>query len=279
MKSVSLILMICGLCYAGNLGEADFARAYESHSSTDDIVLTPVASWDLIGAKTPRGIDCSDTYEQIFITDYSMDMIFVCDYEGNSMGYIELPDGLDDIGGICSGYDFILVNEMDSDTYMFHYQAGSWSNEFMNPSTDPMGMDMDSDGYIWELESSSNSLYRIGPGGSVLDQWVLTEVPSSASAMACAVLPINGTKIIMIGGLTWSDFYFYEWDGVDLIFTGTHTLPQSCNKSYGAAWCQQRQTVFWVYKTGGDFRVCEFQCFITGVPLQRSTWGAIKYIL
>lgn len=275
MKLISVLLVLFGVALAQNIEQADNAF---THSPTDDIVLTPVASWMLVGAKTPRGIDCSDTVGEIFITDYSMDMIFICDYSGNSLGYIDLPDGLDDVGGIASGSNFLAVNEMNSDTYMFRYQSPNWNNMFMNPSSNPMGLDIDDSGYYWQMENSSNMLYRLDASGNVLNQWTLTELPAQASAMACAVLPINGTNIIMIGGLTWSDFYFYEWTGANLVFIGTHVLPQTCNKSYGAAWCQQRNSVFWVYKTGGDFAVCEFQCFITGVALDRATWGEIKYV-
>jgi hypothetical protein len=275
MKVLTLTIMICAAGIAYGLGDADVSFQHES-GPTDDIVLTPVANWMLDGAKTPRGIDCSDTAGELFITDYSGDKIFVCDYTGNSLGYIDVPDGLDDVGGICSSGDYILINEMDSDTHVWRYQSASWSPLFTNPSSDPMGFDMDDDGNFWEIENSSNILYRFNSSGTILNQWTLAEVPGSASAMACAVFPVAGIDVVMLGGLTWSDFYFYSWDGSDLVYIGSHPLPQSCNKSYGAAWCEQRSTMFWVYKTGGDFAVCEFQCFITGVPLQRSTWGGIK---
>jgi hypothetical protein len=276
MKIAAVLFIVSGIGLAFNIDEADYSVVHNPQSPTDDIVLTPVNTWILSGVKTPRGIDCSDTAGELFITDYTADKIFILDYSGNSLGYIDVPAGLDDVGGICSGSDYLLINEMGSDTDIWEYHSTSWNPDVSNPSSNPMGLDMDADGNLWEIENSSNILYRFNSSGTVLNQWNLTEVPASASAMACTIFPVSGTNVLMVGGLTWSNFYFYTWDGSDLTYLGLHPVPESCNKSYGAAWCQQRDTIFWIYKTGGDFGVCEFQCFITGVALERSTWGGIK---
>jgi hypothetical protein len=276
MKTIFIVLVIIGMAATSYADEGPSAAEPQHGFSTDDIVLTSLGTWELPGSKTPRGIDCSDTTSEIFVTDYSTDMISIYDYTGNLLNQISCPGEIPDVFGLCLASDYILINDNGSDTDINKYQSGTWNPEFANPSPNPTGMDMDASGIIWEIEASSNILYRFNTSGTVLNQWTLPEPPASASAMACTIFPINGTNVVMIGGLTWADFYFYEWDGTDLTFIGTHVTPQSSNKSYGAAWCSQRNTIFWVYKGGGTFYVCEFQCFITGVALERSTWGAIK---
>ncbi|MEN8209326.1 MAG: hypothetical protein ABFR50_08745 [Candidatus Fermentibacteria bacterium] len=267
-----VISVMTSVSFSGDISSSEPQHGF----STDDIILTSLGTWELPGSKTPRGIDCSDTAEEIFVTDYSTDMISLYDYSGNLIEQINCPGEIPDVFGLCLGSDYILINDNGADTDINKYQSGTWSPLFTNPSSDPTGMDMDASGNIWEIEASSNILYRFNTSGTVLNQWSLPEPPASASAMACTIFPISGTNVIMLGGLTWADFYFYEWDGTDLTFLGTHVTPQSSNKSYGAAWCSQRDTIFWVYKGGGTFYVCEFECSITPVALERTTWGAIK---
>ena len=276
MKIFFIVLFIAGMAFTSYADEGLSAAEPQHGYSTDDIILTSLGTWVVVGAKTPRGIDCSDSVSEIYITDYSTDMIAVFDYTGTLVDQIACPGEVPDVAGICQGPDFLLINDFGSDTDIYRYQSGTWAPDFTNPASAPTGMDMDATGAIWEIEASTNTLYRFDASGTLLSQWSLAEPPASASAMACTIFPINGTNVVMIGGMTWSDFYFYEWDGTDLTFIGTHVTPQSSNKSYGAAWCSQRDTIFWVYKGGGTFYVCEFQCFITGVALERTTWGAIK---
>jgi hypothetical protein len=275
MKTFLVLFMITGIAFANYTDDDSHYVEPQQEYSTDNIVLTSLGTWILTSTKTPRGIDCSDTTSELYITDYSTDMISIYDYTGTLLDQIDLPVEIPDVAGICLGSDYILINDNGSDTDINKYQSGIWNPEFANPSPNPMGMDMDAS-IIWEIESSTNILYRFDTNGTILNQWTLSEPPSSTSAMACTIFPMNGTHFVMIGGFTWSDFYFYEWDGANLTFIGTHVLPQSANQSYGAAWCQQRSTLFWVYKTGGNFNVCEFQCSISGVALERMTWGAIK---
>ena len=276
MKFLFFALIFTSFAFANLTDEGLTAAGPQHGHSTDDIILTSVGTWAIDGAKTPRGIDCSDSVSEIYITDYSTDLIAIFDYTGAIVDYIPCPGEIPDVAGICQGPDYLLINDFGSDTDIFKYQSGIWSPDFTNPASSPTGMDMDATGAIWEIEASTNTLYRFDATGTLLNQWVLPEPPASASAMACTIFPINGTNVVMIGGMTWADFYFYDWDGTDLTFIGTHVTPQNSNKSYGAAWCSQRDTIFWVYKDGGTFIVCEFQCFITGVALERTTWGAIK---
>ncbi|MCK5115834.1 MAG: hypothetical protein KAR44_04490 [Candidatus Aegiribacteria sp.] len=275
MRYIFFILLIAGIAFTSFAGDGPSVVEPQHGFSTDDIILTSLGTW-VITAKTPRGIDCSDSVSEIYITDYSTDLIGIYDYTGTLLNHIPCPGEIPDVAGICQGPDYLLINDFGSDTDIFKYQTGIWNPDFANPASSPTGMDMDATGAIWEIEASSNTLYRFDASGTLLNQWSLSEPPASASAMACTIFPINSTNVVMIGGMTWADFYFYEWDGTDLTFIGTHVTPQSSNKSYGAAWCSQRDTIFWVYKGGGTFYVCEFQCFITGVALERTTWGAIK---
>jgi len=75
--------------------------APEHGQSTDDIILISLGTWVVTGAKTPRGIDCSDSVSEIYITDYSTDMIGVYDYTGAELDHIACPTEVPDVAGIC----------------------------------------------------------------------------------------------------------------------------------------------------------------------------------
>lgn len=202
MKSIVFVLVIMGMTCVSYADQGPYAAEPQHGYSTDDIILTSLGTWELPGSKTPRGIDCSDTTSEIFVTDYSTDMISIYDYTGNLINQISCPSEISDVFGLCLASDYILINDNGSDTDINKYQSGTWNPEFANPSSDPTGMDMDASGIIWEMEASSNILYRFNTSGTVLNQWTLPELPASASAMACTIFPINSTNVVMIGGLT-----------------------------------------------------------------------------
>ena len=106
MKIILTILVVTSLAFAGE--ELSSAAPQHGHS-TDDIILTPLATWVVTGAKTPRGIDCSDSVSEIYITDYSTDLIGVYDYTGTVLDQIPCPGEVPDVAGICQGSDYLLV--------------------------------------------------------------------------------------------------------------------------------------------------------------------------
>ena len=276
MKIITVFIIITGIAFGNNEAESCHSLEAQPDYSTDDVSLTSLGTWALAGVNTARGIDCSDTTGELYITDYTEDKIFVFDYNGVPLYEITCPVEVSDILGVCLGTDYILINDSGSDTNINKYQTGIWNPEFANPVADPAGMDMDSSGVIWEIEAGSKTLYRMNMTGTVLNQWILTEPPPSAHAVACTVFPWEGTQIVLVGGITWSDFYFYEYNGVDLTFIGSHILPETANQCYGVAWCDQRNSFFWIYKQGANYTVCEFEAIITPVTLEQTTWGAIK---
>ncbi len=276
MKFLLTLLMATWIAFSYAASEDNHSVEPQSGNSTDNIVLTPVGTWIIPNGSTPRGIDCSDSAGEIYISDYSADSIFVYDYTGSILEKFSPPAEVPAVQGICFGTDYILVNNRESGSNIHKYQSEAWSTDFANPASDPMGMDMDATDIIWEIDGAGHILYRMDTSGTVLNQWYVPEPPPSAHALACTVFPVDGRQVILLGGQTWPDFYFYEWDGSTLAFLGAQAIPQASNHSYGAAWCQARETIFWIYKDGGNYGVCEFQISIDVTALDRTTWGAIK---
>ena len=68
--------------------------------------------------------------------------------------------------------------------------------------------------------------------------------------------------------------WFYSWDGTDMTFIGTADSPLACSNSFGLAYCEVRDTIFWSYKEGGNYYISEIEFTITS--LDQSTWGFIK---
>ncbi len=80
----------------------------------------------------------------------------------------------------------------------------------------------------------------------------------------------------MVGGYSYGSFYFYEYDGASMSYIGAAAEPQTSTASYGIAYSYDRDSFFWLYRTGSsDYRITEFELDIE-TSLTRDTWGGIK---
>jgi hypothetical protein len=226
----------------------------------------------------PRGCDFADTYNALLVTDYTSDLIYQLNPDNGTVGgSLPCPAGVPDVLGVVfqqtPGGNIVYINNWNAVTDIFRYD-GSWTS-FANPVTgEPRGMDMDDDGMIWCSEAASRQLYRFNTSGGNVSSWNLTQLPASYSC-ACAVFPYNGNVGILVGGYTYGNFYFYEYNGSSLSYLGSAPEPASVTSSYDVCYSADRDTFFWVSKTGSAFSITEFEVEFD-VALTRDSWAGIK---
>lgn len=244
----------------------------------DDISTSVVNDFVLSGVTSPRGIDYADSFATIFITDYGSDSFYAVNPSSGAItATYAIDPAIPDVLGIV--YDLVsysaFVNDWGSVMDIWYYTASTWNFGFTGPYTsEPRGMAMDEAGTIWGMDASTHVLYNFDTSGTVIDSWDLNaEVPSGFSC-GIAVFPYQGDLGIVMGGYSWSDFYYFRWDGVNMVLLGTSTTPASASSSYGLTYSSDLDSFFWVYTDGGSFHLCQFDITITA--LQRETWAGIK---
>lgn len=250
------------------------------HSNTT-ITLTSVNNFALSGFSTPRGMDFSNTYYELYIADYGDDKIYVVDpSNGTAIDSLPCPTEIPNVAGVISAEYFgyhLFINDWDSVHDIWKYDD-SWTFAFTNPvPLEPRGMDSDNDGNIWCQDASDRQLYMFDYGASNVTHWSMPDCPASYS-MGIALFPFGSNQGIVLSGYSWTDLYFYEYDGANLAFLGSAPTPQTASSSYGLAYSDYTNAFFWVYRDGSSvYNICEFTAVIE-TALQRDTWGRIKAI-
>jgi len=281
MRTMCLLLLCFGFLYAADPDAGPSVAPGDPYPGRADITITQVNTYTVTLGGNPRGCDFADTFDALLVTDYTSDLIYNLDPDNGSIAStLPSPTGLPDILGIVyqqtPGGNFIYVNNWNAVTpiYKFDVSSQTWST-FTNPvSGEPRGMDMDDDGMIWCSEAASRYLYRFNTSGGGVSSWSLPELPASYSC-ACAVFPYEGNVGILVGGYTYGNFYFYEYDGAGLSYIGSAPEPASVTSSYDVCYSADRDTFFWVSKTGSLFSITEFEVDFD-VALTRDTWAGIK---
>lgn len=281
MKKLCLLFLCAGFVLAADPDAGPSVAPGVPSQGRADITITQVNTYTVTLGGNPRGCDFADTFDALLVTDYTSDLIYNLDPDNGSIAStLPCPTGLPDILGIVyqqlPGGNFIYVNNWNAVTPIYKYDvnASTWST-FTNPVTgEPRGMDMDDDGMIWCSEASSRKLYRFDTSGGNVTSWTLAELPASFSC-ACAVFPYNGNVGILVGGYTYGNFYFYECQGSGLFYLGSAPEPAAVSSSYDVCYSADRDTFFWVSKTGSAFSITEFEVDFD-VALTRDTWAGIK---
>lgn len=280
------LLLICLLAFAGIMTamdpDAGPRASYEAPpQGRADITMTVINDYGLTGFTSPRGLDYVDTSGELIMTDYGADYLFSLDPNtGVVNASAPCPPELPDILGVAvvetsPGVFELYANDWGSVMDIWLYQ-GSWSYAFPNPVTgEPRGMDSDEEGMLWSIDASTRYLARFDTSGGNIVSWGLTELPS-AYACGLSTFPYEGNTGIVVGGYAYGSFYFYETDGSSMNYIGSAAEPQSSTASYGIAYSYDRDSFFWLYRTGtSDYRITEFSLSIE-TALTRDTWGGIK---
>ncbi len=248
--------------------------------SNSDIILTPVNNYALSGLSSPRGMDLSNMYYELYIADPGDDVIYFVDPSNGNVNISfycspEIPNAVSVISAEFFGFS-ILVNNMEPDHDIWSFDT-DWVYEFTNPVPhEPREMDVDPDGNLWCQDASDRKLYMFDYGGGNVTSWSLPDCPASYS-MGLEVFEKYGNLGIILGGYTWDEFYFYEYDGINLIFLGSAAIPQTASASYGIAYSDNMDSFFWLYQDASSiYNICEFTVSEGSAFLKGSTWGNIK---
>ncbi len=241
------------------------------------ITLTSLNSY-VITAGSARCCDYADTTDELFVSDYGTDQIYSLVPSTGALNYaIDCPAEIPNVCGVVFWWDtggHLLINDWNSVHDMYEY-TGSWAYACACPvPSEPRGMDIDYDGYIWGQDATTRILYRFDDSGVVQTSFPIAEVPASFSC-GVACFPYGSNLGIALTGYAWPDVYFYEFDGATLSYLGSAPVPETCTSSYGLTYSDNSSTFFWVYRTGTPYNVCEFSASIE-VALQRETWAGIK---
>ncbi|MEN8209308.1 MAG: hypothetical protein ABFR50_08655, partial [Candidatus Fermentibacteria bacterium] len=206
------------------------------------------------------------------------DLIYNLNPSNGALNYsIAAPPEVPQVTGVVYQWnagDELFINDWASGTDVWKYSGAVWSNAFPNIWAEPRGMDMDDTGYIWGQDAADRVLYRCDQTGGDVTSWAMPECPASYSC-GIAVFPFGPNLGIVIGGYSWTDFYFYEYDGANLTFLGSAPIFQSVSGSYGLTYSNNTDSFFWIYRDVSIYHITEFTAVIE-TPLQRDTWGGIK---
>jgi hypothetical protein len=130
---------------------------------------------------------------------------------------------------------------------------------------------MDFDGSDYWITNSYIGVCRFLPGTGA----ELIALPKVTNRLAgLTVFPLNGDMGLDLTACNTTTMWFYSWDGTNMTFIGTADSPAACSYSYGLAYCEERDTIFWSYEEGVNLYISEIELAITS--LEQSTWGSIK---
>jgi hypothetical protein len=161
-----------------------------------------------------------------------------------------------------------------SSTNMFRTEDSgtTWTTLTAPNGNNARGMDFDGTDY-WCTNGNGGGLWKFQPGGTKLAV-AIPEVPTQPSGLS--VFPYEGDLGIVVTAYSTYNFYFYRWDGTNMVYLGAELCPVSAMvSSYGLAYSDINQHLYWSYKdTAGAYHLSELSFDITS--LARSSWGAIK---
>lgn len=248
-----------------------------------DITMTVINDYALTGFSSPRGLDYADTFGELVMTDFGQDILVSMNPDNGSVtGSLACPSQIPNVLGVAcieaapGNWDFYINDWQDVMDVWKIQGAGSWTMAFANPvPQEPRGMDFDDDGMLWSIDAATRIVYRFNTSGGSVSSWALADLPSSFSC-GISTFPLDGNLGIVIGGYSYGNFYFFEFDGSSVEFIGSAAEPQTSAASYGIAYSYDRDSFFWLYRVGtSEYHITEFDLTIE-TALARETWGGIK---
>ncbi len=148
----------------------------------------------------------------------------------------------------------------------------TWTTLTPPNGSNARGMDFDGTDY-WCTNGDGGGLWKFQPGGAQVNL-ATPEIPSQSSGLA--VFPYAGDLGVVVTAYSSYNFYFYRWDGTNMVYLGSEPCPVSgIVGSYGLAYSDINQHLYWSYKdNAGAYHLTEISFAVTS--LARSSWGAIK---
>lgn len=284
MKKVFICLLLLSGVMMGMDPDAGPRVSYDAPpQGRADITMTVINDYALTGFTSPRGLDYADTFGELVMTDFGQDILVSMNPDNGSVtGSMPCPPQIPNVLGVACiegspGYWDFYINDWQDVMDVWKLQAGgSWSLAFVNPvPVEPRGMDFDDEGMLWSIDASTRIVYRFDTSGGSVSSWALADLPSSFSC-GISTFPLDGNLGIVIGGYSYGNLYFFEFDGSSVEFIGSAAEPQTSTASYGIAYSYDRDSFFWLYRVGtSEYHITEFDLTIE-TALTRDTWGGIK---
>lgn len=270
--------MFTALAVANNDGCTDISVGVNPHTSgSDDITLTLINDWTL--ANKALGLDIFEGSGQFFVLGADNENGWIQAYDAISGSTLNtLP--LDAANGSCFGVAW--NNDPDTDTYytndwsdgVLYYTEDfgtSWTTETNPAGNEGRGMDFDGADY-WTTNGTGGGIWRFLPGASA-ENIATPEIPTRPSGIT--VFPYCGNIGVAVTAYTTHNIYFYEWDGSTLNYIGSTTCPVSCTYSFGLAYANTNEHIYWSYMDSAvNYHLTKLSFTITS--LERSSWGSIK---
>ena len=278
MKYLLITMIVSALVVASDDGYSEVARTVFPHSfDYDGVSLTLVNDWPQ--TQQVLGLDIYEYPGVCFVLGSDRNGMKIQSYNimtGVPTGTITLSSGNTNCFGVACNYDpdtsTFLTNDWSDEVLYFTEDNGSSWTTFSNPSEhDARGMDFDGTDY-WCTNGGGGGVWRFQPG--VGQQNIATpQVTSAASGLT--VFPYNGDIGLAVACYSSSFVEFYQWDGNDMVHLGSASLPISFEDSFGLAYAETNDHIFWSYKDASDiYHLAELSFEITS--LERSSWGNIK---
>ena len=248
--------------------------------STDaDINITVEDEWLMDWASKVLGMDAwysGPTVNIVFASPDDMQLNSLDPSTGGSAG----AEDLDPANVYCFG---VVWND-NVDTPVWHtndwFQSvlyytedyfSTWETTTNPAGNNGRGMDFDGTDY-WQSYSDAG-VYRFQPGTG--QEFIsISGLPGQISGLS--VFPYEGNIGLVITFYQTDAFYFYEWDGSSMTMLGEAATPYSVYRSYGLAYCEYNEMLYWAYQTSGGDRYIAELSFTIEEALQPTTWGQIK---
>ncbi len=284
MRALTVILLVAAaaaFAWVNDHGADSSIPSGEPPVGTDNITLTLVGTITVPSAAHILGLDVQAGTDQVALVDNTGDKVWGVDgVTGGSIWDFDINYGGSMFNFAAAHtwpptYDWYLNAWSDGSMHLYDPGTSSWSIPFANPAGQSgRGMAYNEDtGMLWESYTSGSNtrLYRIDDTGASQD-WAVPEASGQ----------ISGVGLFWVDGDTWlfytcyydPTFYFYEYTGSGLDFQGTAATGVSVASSLGLAYCEDRDSFFWSYESGGSYYISEFEYNFTA--LEQGTWGSIK---
>lgn len=156
------------------------------------------------------------------------------------------------------------------------FTTSDWGNTWSTVS-DPSGVDgrgLAFNGTDYWMTNGYAGLLVFQPGSAPSAAIPLPQIYSQLSGLT--VFPLEGQTCIAVTTYTVQNIWFYLWDGTELTFIGWAPCPVTCQASYGLAYSQQTDTIFWSYMTGTDAWFVSELSYELETGFEPDSWAGIK---
>ena len=201
-------------------------------------------------------------------------------YAGMGAGWTFLDPGNEFPFGVACGTG--LANEYYTNDWEFgdnrtyFYTGTEWFSSPSFTSNDGRGMDVSSDGYIWETDGPGQ-LCRYSDGLADPTYWSVPEVVGEPSGLT--FFEFGGEEFVAVAQYdTEHRVALYTYNGGSLDFQCFADFPVTgVAVVRGLAYSPDRESMFLVYQRSSDGYWCVIEAYVEETSaLQSATWGSIK---